>query len=91
MLESRLNDLQKKTRYHDDHLRTVDIWFHQVRALDTIWSISLTLLQLLDEIRVSLHGRANDIECKLSVRIPRENPSNVGLSTKTISLVAVVL
>ena len=29
-LERRLNDLQKRTRYHDDHLRIIDIWFQQV-------------------------------------------------------------
>jgi E3 ubiquitin-protein ligase BRE1 len=34
--EDQYNDLQKKTRWHDDHLRTIDAWF----------------AQLLDEVRV---------------------------------------
>ena len=34
--EDQFNDLQKKCRYHDDHLRTIDAWF----------------AQLLDEVRV---------------------------------------
>ncbi len=34
--EAQLIDLQKKCRYHDDHLRTIDAWF----------------AQLLDEVRL---------------------------------------
>lgn len=34
--EEQVIDLQKKCRYHDDHLRTIDAWF----------------AQLLDEVRV---------------------------------------
>jgi E3 ubiquitin-protein ligase BRE1 len=29
-LESRLNDLIKRTKDHDDHLRAIDGWFKQV-------------------------------------------------------------
>lgn len=34
--EDSLHDLQKKTKYHDDHIRTIDAWFSQ----------------LLDEVRI---------------------------------------
>jgi E3 ubiquitin-protein ligase BRE1 len=34
--EDQYSELQKKTRWHDDHLRTIDAWF----------------AQLLDEVRV---------------------------------------
>ena len=29
-VESRLEDLQKKTTYHDDHIRLIDAWWTQV-------------------------------------------------------------
>ena len=29
-LEIRLSDQVKRAAYHDDHLRTIDIWFSQV-------------------------------------------------------------
>lgn len=30
-LEGKLNDLVKKAAFHDDHIRTIDAWFGQVR------------------------------------------------------------
>jgi len=32
-LESRLNEMIKKTKDHDDHLRSIDAWLKQVRYL----------------------------------------------------------
>ena len=29
-LESQLLEAEKRSRYHDDHLRTIDVWFDQV-------------------------------------------------------------
>jgi E3 ubiquitin-protein ligase BRE1 len=34
-VESQLNDLEGRSRYHDDHLRTIDVWFDQVSAHKT--------------------------------------------------------
>lgn len=31
MLESRVEELEKKSTYHDDHLRVIDAWWSQVR------------------------------------------------------------
>lgn len=33
-LEARLNELTKRTAYHDDHLRIIDAWFGQVSRLE---------------------------------------------------------
>jgi hypothetical protein len=33
ILESRVEELDKKSAYHDDHLRIVDAWWTQVREL----------------------------------------------------------
>jgi len=30
-LEAQLNDLTKRATWHDDHIRTIDAWFSQVR------------------------------------------------------------
>jgi E3 ubiquitin-protein ligase BRE1 len=30
--EAQLTEMEKRSRYHDDHLRTIDIWFDQVSA-----------------------------------------------------------
>lgn len=45
-IESQLNEMEKRSRYHDDHLRTIDIWFDQVGAhllprLDSVLTPSL--------------------------------------------------
>jgi hypothetical protein len=29
-LESQLVEAEKRSKYHDDHLRTIDVWFDQV-------------------------------------------------------------
>lgn len=29
-IESQLTEMESRSRYHDDHLRTIDIWFDQV-------------------------------------------------------------
>lgn len=31
-IESQLNEIENRSQYHDDHLRTIDIWFDQVSA-----------------------------------------------------------
>jgi E3 ubiquitin-protein ligase BRE1 len=31
-VEAQLNKLEERSRYHDDHLRTIDAWFDQVSA-----------------------------------------------------------
>lgn len=31
MLETRVEELEKKSTYHDDHLRVIDAWWDQVR------------------------------------------------------------
>jgi E3 ubiquitin-protein ligase BRE1 len=31
-VESQLNELERRSKYHDDHLRTIDAWFDQVSA-----------------------------------------------------------
>lgn len=31
MLEARVEELEKKSTYHDDHLRVIDAWWSQVR------------------------------------------------------------
>jgi E3 ubiquitin-protein ligase BRE1 len=30
--ESQLNELERRSKYYDDHLRTIDAWFDQVSA-----------------------------------------------------------
>lgn len=35
-VESQLNEMESRSRYHDDHLRTIDIWFDQV-CLHRCW------------------------------------------------------
>jgi E3 ubiquitin-protein ligase BRE1 len=32
-VESQLNELERSSKYHDDHLRTMDVWFDQVSAV----------------------------------------------------------
>jgi E3 ubiquitin-protein ligase BRE1 len=32
-LEAQVADMEKRSAYHDDHLRTIDVWFSQVGAL----------------------------------------------------------
>ena len=32
-VEAELRDIEKKSRYHDDHLRAIDLWFEQVSTL----------------------------------------------------------
>lgn len=29
-LEAQMSELEKRAQYHDDHLRTIDVWFDQV-------------------------------------------------------------
>lgn len=31
-IESQLGEIEKRSQHHDDHLRTIDIWFDQVSA-----------------------------------------------------------
>jgi E3 ubiquitin-protein ligase BRE1 len=31
-VEVQLNELESRSKYHDDHLRTLDVWFDQVSA-----------------------------------------------------------
>lgn len=35
-LEAQLNDVESRSRYHDQELRTIDAWFDQVSAHDAI-------------------------------------------------------
>ena len=35
LLESQVTDLTKRSLYHDDHLRIIDIWFTQVGLVRT--------------------------------------------------------
>lgn len=42
ILESRLEALEKRSIYHDDHIRITDAWFLQVRFLLPICGLSLT-------------------------------------------------
>ena len=35
-LEGQLIDLKKRSTHHDDHLRTIDAWFGQVRAISSL-------------------------------------------------------
>jgi len=30
IIETQLAELEKRSKYHDDHLRTIDAWFDQV-------------------------------------------------------------
>ncbi|KAF2798572.1 BRE1-domain-containing protein [Melanomma pulvis-pyrius CBS 109.77] len=38
MIESQLLDAEKRSKYHDDHLRTIDVWFDQL--IDEIKTLS---------------------------------------------------
>lgn len=33
VLDGQLKELQKKSLYHDDHIRIIDAWFSQVRPI----------------------------------------------------------
>lgn len=35
-LESRVSQLSKAAAYHNDHLRVIDSWFKQVRAISVL-------------------------------------------------------
>ena len=62
LYEAQVADLNKRSQYHDDHLRTLDVWFTQVSRISLVVSSSPRLpaappcfahsLQLLDEIRI---------------------------------------
>lgn len=32
-LEAQLNDVEKRSKFHDDELRTIDAWFDQVSTI----------------------------------------------------------
>jgi E3 ubiquitin-protein ligase BRE1 len=34
-LEAQLNEVEKRSRFHDEELRTIDTWFDQVSTIDT--------------------------------------------------------
>jgi len=58
-LEAQLNDLTKRATWHDDHVRTIDAWFSQVRCSPHIpKELTNNLLKLLDEIRVLINDQA---------------------------------
>jgi E3 ubiquitin-protein ligase BRE1 len=56
-LEKQLKDLKERTTYHDDHLRIVDAWWAQVCVNITDETSKLTLLQLLDDLRLLFSDR----------------------------------
>jgi E3 ubiquitin-protein ligase BRE1 len=35
-VETQLNELERSSKYHDDHLRTIDTWFDQVSAVHIV-------------------------------------------------------
>jgi len=39
IIQDQLNEVEKRSKYHDDHLRMIDIWFDQVSILvaSTLW------------------------------------------------------
>jgi hypothetical protein len=46
-LEAQLDTLEKKSVYHDDHLRLIDLWFSQVSEhpyLSVIWGAANNLV-----------------------------------------------
>ena len=54
-LKEKLNAFEKKAQYHDDHVRTIDAWFSQVR-MEEFQPCKRPFLmdwQLLDEIKIS--------------------------------------
>ena len=32
-VEAELREIEKRSKYHDDHLRTIDLWFDQVSVV----------------------------------------------------------
>ena len=47
-VESQLKEMRKKTRYHDDHLRAIDLWFKQ----------------LIDEVKIIIPGAEDEkVDC----------------------------
>lgn len=38
-VEAQLNELERSSKYHDDHLRIMDAWFDQVSALHMLQRI----------------------------------------------------
>jgi len=51
-LEAQLNEVEKRSRFHDEELRTIDTWFDQVSTIDTSNTTALTICQLIDEIKI---------------------------------------
>ena len=78
-LESRLQDLQKRAQYHDDHLRIVDAWFKQLidevklmvqepkGSPPDLSSLPSSLLFAdRKNFEIHLHDRSNDIRAVIS-------------------------
>ncbi len=74
-VESQLKDLRKKARYHDDHLRIVDLWFKQL--IDEVKLIAQDTMDETDDFSTipssllfadsqkfeeHLHNRSRDIQ-----------------------------
>jgi E3 ubiquitin-protein ligase BRE1 len=55
-LEVRVQDLEKKSVDHDDHIRIIDAWWLQVCRVIPASRTALTRLQLLQEIELLVDG-----------------------------------
>ena len=52
-VEAQLKDMRKKARYHDDHLRVIDLWFKQL--IDEVKSISPGVIHDSDGFQPTKH------------------------------------
>ena len=61
-LESRINEMAKQSKYHDEHLMIIDAWFSEVSLDLARDQARFNVLQLVDEIKIlvgDLNNRAS--------------------------------
>lgn len=61
-LETRLEDMEQRSAYHDDHLRTVDSWWIQLLQEVSLLAETKVLFQAGDEKPFPTHTSFKDIE-----------------------------